>query len=70
MNDLGAIRTPTLVVGALQDLMTPPKYSYYLAEHIPGARLVMVPDAGHMLPVEAPDELAQAIREFLKKVTE
>jgi pimeloyl-ACP methyl ester carboxylesterase len=30
----------------------------------------MVPDAGHMLPVEAPDELAQAIREFLKKVTE
>jgi len=70
MNDLGAIRTPTLVVGALQDLMTPPKYSYYLAEHIPGACLVMVPDAGHMLPVEAPDELAQAIREFLKKVTE
>ncbi|MCS7311773.1 MAG: alpha/beta hydrolase [Acidobacteria bacterium] len=70
MNDLGAIRTPTLVVGALQDLMTPPKYSYYLAEHIPGARLMMVPDAGHMLPVEAPDELAHAIREFLTSIRE
>lgn len=68
MQDIDGIRVPTLVVGALQDVLTPPKYSYYLAERIPGARLVMVPDAGHMLPLEAPDELARAIHEFLRGI--
>ena len=65
MDDLGAIRAPTLVVTGTEDIMTPPKYARYLAEHIPESRLVLVEGAGHMVMLEQPEVVAQAIGEFL-----
>jgi pimeloyl-ACP methyl ester carboxylesterase len=49
-----------VVVGTL-DLLTPPRLGRALAAAIPGARLVEVPGAGHMLPFEEPDLLAELI---------
>ena len=48
---LGRIRAPTLVVTAADDMVTPPHYADELAETIPGATLVMLPQGGHFAPV-------------------
>lgn len=64
-NDLPRIATPALVICGTADIMTPPRYSEYLTANLPNARLVLVPDAGHMVGLEAPEALADAVAEFL-----
>lgn len=65
MQRLGEIRLPTLVICGEEDQLTLRKYSEYLRDHIPGVHLVVVPQAGHMVMVERPQEVAQAMQEFL-----
>jgi 3-oxoadipate enol-lactonase len=63
---LGArVRAPTLVLGGEDDLMTPPKLTRELAAAIPGARAVVVPEAGHMLPQEQPERFFAELESFL-----
>jgi len=69
MNDLAAITAPALVLCGAADLLAPPKFSRYLAEHIPGALLSVVPGAGHMVMLEQPDVVAQAVAGFLAGLT-
>lgn len=61
---LAEIAVPTVVMVGSADRTTPPSHSRRLAEGIPGARLVSVPDAGHLLNWEAPDELVEVIESF------
>lgn len=63
MGQVGAIEIPTLVVAGSEDALTPPKYARYLADRIAGAHLRIIEEAAHMLPVERPAELADALRE-------
>ena len=42
----------TLVLGGENDLLTPADHSREIAEHVPGAELVILPDAGHMIMLE------------------
>jgi pimeloyl-ACP methyl ester carboxylesterase len=58
---LPGIRLPTTVVVGDHDLMTPQPQSEYLAAHIPGAELVVLPGCGHMVMLERPDALNRAI---------
>jgi len=58
---LGKIGVPTTVVVGSRDLLTPPRLGRGIAAVVPGARLVEVPGAGHMLPYEEPDLLAEII---------
>jgi pimeloyl-ACP methyl ester carboxylesterase len=58
---LADVTVPTTVVVGRRDLLTPPRLGRALAAAIPGARLVEVPGAGHMLPYEEPDLLAEII---------
>ena len=67
---IGEITAPTLVITGSEDRMTPPKFGQWLAERIPGARFVLVEGAGHMVMLEKPDEVARAIREWLKTVAQ
>ena len=46
-NELAAIRTPTLVVCADDDHLTPPHYSVDMHQLIPGSNLAILPDGGH-----------------------
>jgi len=62
---LGQIVAPTLVIGGTVDQMTPRKYAEFLAEKIPGAQLVIVEGAGHMVMLEYPDQVAQHVEQFL-----
>ncbi|HEY6006269.1 MAG TPA: alpha/beta fold hydrolase [Anaeromyxobacter sp.] len=65
MARVGEIRAPTLVVCGSEDRLTPPKYAELLRDRIPGARLELVPGAGHMVTVEAPARVAGAIEALL-----
>lgn len=67
---LGAIAAPTLVVVGELDEETPPAYAEALSAGIAGARLAVVPDAGHYTPVEAPDAVARLIGDHLRAVEE
>jgi pimeloyl-ACP methyl ester carboxylesterase len=62
---LAQIRCPTLVIGADGDQLRSLDETRELAEGIPGATLAVVEGAGHLLPLEAPGALAQAIRSWL-----
>ncbi|MGO9158125.1 alpha/beta fold hydrolase [Mycobacterium sp.] len=61
---LGEIAVPTVVMVGSADRTTPPSHSRRLASGIPGARLVTVPDAGHLLNWEGADELVDVIESF------
>ncbi len=52
MNKVGQISIPTLVIVGEEDSLTPPKYSTYLDDQIPNAKLVVVPKAGHSVMLE------------------
>jgi 3-oxoadipate enol-lactonase len=59
---------PTLVMVGEEDTLTPPDSARRLAAAIPGARLVVVPGAGHVTPLERPSETTAAILDFLRIV--
>lgn len=62
---LSAIRCPALVLVGEQDLQTPPDIADEIASGIPGARLVKVPDCGHLSTLERPEAVNHAIAEWL-----
>ncbi|MFQ5611961.1 MAG: alpha/beta fold hydrolase [Anaerolineae bacterium] len=64
MQKLDQIRQPTLVIAGSEDKLTPPKYSAFLADKIPGARLVTIEGAGHMMMLEHPQAVARAFAGF------
>ncbi len=63
---LGEIRTPTLVVVASDDMVTPRFYSDELAERIPGAKLVVLDGGGHYAPQLTADAYNRAVGAFLR----
>ena len=65
MDCLDRIDQPVLVVSAEDDRLTPTKYSDYLEKHIRGSMRVHIQDAGHLVPIEKPGALNQALRAFI-----
>lgn len=64
MGRLGEVHLPTLVICGEEDQLTPLKYSQFLVDHIQGARLVTIPEAGHMVMLEKPQETTETIAAF------
>jgi pimeloyl-ACP methyl ester carboxylesterase len=60
-----SLRAPTLILCGSLDRFTPPELSAQLARLIPGAQLDIIERAGHMLPLEKPDELNRKILDFV-----
>lgn len=58
MDRIGEIRVRTQIFCGGHDLATPERYARYLADSIPAARLTMLPEAGHAMPLEAPEAMA------------
>jgi 3-oxoadipate enol-lactonase len=63
--ELGRIRCPTLIIAAELDGFVPPEQTQALAQAIQGARLEVMPGAGHAVVIEQPQELAQRCLRFL-----
>jgi pimeloyl-ACP methyl ester carboxylesterase len=68
MDRLPIIKTPVLVLTAADDVLTPAKYGRYMGEKIAGAIVHSIEDAGHLSPLEKPDEVNTAIRHFLQQL--
>ncbi|QJD99459.1 alpha/beta hydrolase [Massilia forsythiae] len=64
---LGGIRCPTLVVAAAQDGLRSLEESREMQEHIAGAELAVIEDSGHMIPIEAPQRLADLVVPWLER---
>lgn len=62
---LDDIDVPTLILCGEHDAISPPEEMQGIAERIPQARFEIVPDGGHMSPLENPAFVNQAIREFM-----
>ncbi|MGH7518365.1 MAG: alpha/beta fold hydrolase [Gemmatimonadales bacterium] len=56
---------PTLVMVGAEDRITPPDRARAMADRIPGARFVVIPGAGHLPTLEAPEATSDALRSFL-----
>lgn len=63
--DLRSIRVPTVVICGRQDILTPPELHQEMAERVPGARLVIVEDSGHLAPLEQPHAVTAVLRYWL-----
>ncbi len=67
MDSLETIARPTLILCGADDQLTPVRLSQYLATKIPGAQLEIVPEAGHMVIMEKPREVATRLENFLNE---
>ena len=65
-----SIDKPVLVVSAEDDRLTPPKYSDYIEKHIHGCQRVHIQDAGHLVPIEKPAALNQALKAFIASLSD
>ena len=63
--ELSSIKVPTLVIVGDSDAITPPDVAESMAKKISGAQLVTIRGAGHMSPMEQPDQVNRALRTFL-----
>ena len=59
------VRCPTLVILGARDVMAPPRNADALVAALPDVRTVMLPDTGHSMMAERPDEVLDALRAFL-----
>jgi pimeloyl-ACP methyl ester carboxylesterase len=66
MDRLADINIPLLAVCGTDDVMTPPKYSQYLADHMKDARTVVIQGGTHFVFAEKPKEVNRAIEDFIK----
>ncbi len=62
---LGSIEAPTLIVWGRRDRVVPVESAYAYRERIPGARLEIFEDTGHLPQLEQPERFNRLIEEFL-----
>ncbi len=69
MDRVHTIKLPTLIICGSEDEMTPVKYARYLAGKIEGASEVIIEGGTHFAFIERPEEVNQAIDEFLNSLS-
>jgi len=65
LNKLDAIEVPCLIIVGKQDQLTPVKYSEFFRNKIKNSELHIINKAGHMVMLEKPNEVNQAIEKFI-----
>jgi 3-oxoadipate enol-lactonase len=65
LDRLALITAPTHVIVGGEDILTPLRHARTLTAEIPGAKLTVIPEAGHMISAAKPAELRQAVLAFL-----
>lgn len=65
LHRLGEIQTPTLVVTGERDGTVPPAIQRLLSDGIAGARQITIPQGGHAVTADQPDEFNRILLDFL-----
>lgn len=60
-------KVPTLVLCGAHDALCPVKRHEFMAELIPGAKLCVLEDAGHLPTLETPEKTTEALREWIRQ---
>lgn len=67
-SDLKTMGKPTLIIWGEKDTQIPLKFAQRLHREIPESRLVIVPEAGHMILFDAPQQVANALSDFIGRL--
>ena len=62
---LPTIECPTTIVCGAEDALCPIEYHEVMAQHIPGAKLVVVKNCGHLASLEQPDAITKELEELI-----
>ncbi|HTT15974.1 MAG TPA: alpha/beta fold hydrolase [Thermoplasmata archaeon] len=65
---IASLRPPALIVQAMDDEVVDASHGRILRQSIPGSRIRILAQTGHMVPVERPAETVEAIRSFVDEV--
>lgn len=65
---LEEIKVPLLALSGENDVMVPPKFALALADRVPAAQARILPDAGHLLFIERPEDTNEALRTFVSSI--
>jgi 3-oxoadipate enol-lactonase len=65
---IASLRPPALMVQAMEDEVVDASHGRILRQSIPGSRIRIFAQTGHMVPVERPEETAEAIASFVREV--
>jgi pimeloyl-ACP methyl ester carboxylesterase len=63
---LSAIPCPTLILAGAEDVLIPPNESEAMAQAIPGAQLSVIPGAGHLVNLEAPEAFQETVVSWIR----
>ena len=69
VGDLASIDVPTTVICGAEDQLCPVAWHEFMAERIVDAELIVIPECGHLSPMESPNIVTAALRDLLKKET-
>lgn len=67
LDKLHQLQCPVLIIGAADDQKVPVAALEMMATSLPDASLVVLPDCGHMLPLEQPEQLASSLLLFYQR---
>lgn len=65
---IAALQPPALVIQGMDDQVVDASHGRILRQSIPGSKIRIFPQTGHMVPVERPEETAEAIAHFVHEV--
>jgi pimeloyl-ACP methyl ester carboxylesterase len=65
---LATVEAPAVVIAGEEDELITPAEAAAMAAALPDGRLVTVPNAGHLPPIEAPDPVTGALADLLDRV--
>lgn len=65
---IAALKPPTLIIQAMNDEVVDASHGRILRQSIDGAKIRILADTGHMVPIERPSETAEAIATFVRSV--
>ena len=65
---IATVARPTLIVQAMDDAVVEASHGRILRQSIPGAQIRILAETGHIVPVERPKELREAIATFVRSV--
>ena len=65
VGNLGDVKCPSLVIVGEEDASLPAHLSREIADALPNASLVVIPQAGHLSALEKPEEVTSTMLEFL-----